>query len=106
MSRLITTSPIYTYAGQGCSKSGVNSKDHGAIYEVDSTFELLPREPALGFRPVRHRSLDGEDAMSPAARINYSKLCTVEHNVKIAFVGEVLEEDMHIVVGAVKTYFT
>lgn len=39
--------------------------------------------------------------ISEESRVNYSKLVTVEHNVKVLFVGRILYEDWPIVQQAV-----
>lgn len=39
--------------------------------------------------------------LSKASRVNYSKLITVEHNVKVLFIGRVVSGDWDIVTDAV-----
>ena len=41
------------------------------------------------------------ERLSPQSRINYSKLVTVEHNVKVFFIGHIITEDWDVVRDAV-----
>lgn len=43
--------------------------------------------------------LTSQDKLLPASRVNYSKVYTVEHNVKVCFIGKIHEESE-------KTFFT
>lgn len=53
---------------------------------------MMSGEPPLGFAPIRIAIIP-EQQFSPASRVNYSKLITVQHNVKVLFIGEILFED-------------
>lgn len=99
----MTISPIYTHGGVGCSKPGVNPKLGSAMYEAGSVLRYLANEPALGFPSVRHRAIAETDALDPAARINHSDILAVEHDVKVAFVGDIVGEDWGIIKEAVST---
>lgn len=96
------SSPIYSYQNQGCAKPGVKAEHHGVIHEIGNP--PVAREPGLGFDSVRARTTaDDTEPLKDTSRVNYSKIVTVEHNVKVMFVGEILQEDWHIVANAVKT---
>lgn len=76
--------PILTYGGQGTLKAGVKAKDHAIIYTGKPTIlkgEKLELEP-IKMVPDTHR-----DKLDLASRINYAKIYTVEHNVKVHFIG-------------------
>jgi len=38
------------------------------------------------------------DTLVPESRINYAKIYTVEHNVKVAFIGDIAPASQHIFV--------
>lgn len=61
---------------------------------------MMANEPKLGFDPIRIETITGE-YIAPASRVDYSKLVTVQHNVKVLFIGEILIEDWEIVEGSV-----
>jgi hypothetical protein len=54
---------------------------------------LLPEEPKLGRPTVRVRFHVAGESLPAALRVNYSKLVTVEHDVRVFIVGSVLDED-------------
>ena len=45
-------------------------------------------------------SADGEKLAS-ASRVNYSKLVTIEHNLKVFFIGSIYKHDFEMVSDAV-----
>ena len=62
---------------------------------------LLSKEPTLGYAPVKMKiSAEGEK-LAKESRINYSKLVTIEHNVKVFFIGSIINEDWYKVQDAV-----
>lgn len=58
-------------------------------------------EPKLGFAPARVEITQDGEKLSKESRVNYSKLVTVEHNVKVLFIGHVTAADYDIVAEAV-----
>lgn len=61
----------------------------------------LRDEPKLGFPPVRAKiTIEGEK-LAKESRVNYSKLVTVEHNVKVFFIGYISPDDFEDVEYAV-----
>lgn len=93
--------PILTYGGKGCKKKGVKADKHGIIYERGSKPRLLDKEPKLGFSPVRVEMKQEGEKLSKESRVNYSKLVTVEHNVKVFFIGSIVYNDWELVSDAV-----
>ncbi|KAI8713320.1 hypothetical protein NCS52_01275900 [Fusarium sp. LHS14.1] len=93
--------PISTYGKKGCTKSGAKPSQHGIVHDVRSRPHLLSHEPELGYRPVRLEITDPSEKISRESRVNYAKLTTVEHNVKVLFVGRVIPEDLSIAKDAV-----
>lgn len=83
--------PIFTYANRGCLKNGVKPSQHGIVHAQDIAPTLLPREPPLGYEPIMMIS-DGPDTLRKESRINYAKPHTLEHNVKLRFIGHIRED--------------
>ncbi|KAH6603306.1 hypothetical protein Trco_008081 [Trichoderma cornu-damae] len=96
-----TCVPILTYGGKGCKKKGVKADKHGIIHERGSKPRLLDKEPKLGFPPVRVEMKEEGEKLSKESRVNYSKLVTVEHNVKVFFIGSIVYNDWDLVSDAV-----
>ncbi|KAK6401681.1 hypothetical protein LTR95_019160, partial [Oleoguttula sp. CCFEE 5521] len=89
--------PINTYNGRGVSKPGVIKSDHAIIYSGRKCPDPDPAErPArgeAGMRPAAIR-VDPDDKVTkldPMSRIDFGKVHTVEHNVKVKPFGNVHE---------------
>jgi len=78
--------PILTYGGHGTLKSGVHPEYHAMVYSSDSAPGLLQGE-SLEKKAIKIDINDPRHKLDNASRLNYSKIYTVEHNVKVAFVG-------------------
>ena len=42
-----------------------------------------------------------DEKLARESRVNYSKLVTVEHNVKVFFIGHIISDDVSIISDAV-----
>ncbi|KAI0515381.1 hypothetical protein F5B22DRAFT_656069 [Xylaria bambusicola] len=84
-----TCVPILTYDRRGCGKKGVRPSKHGIIYAVGQKPKLLRNEPELGFDPVPLEIYADGETLARESRVNYSKLVTIEHNVKVFFIGRI-----------------
>ncbi|KAF5680952.1 hypothetical protein FCIRC_5694 [Fusarium circinatum] len=97
-----TCIPISTYGKKGCKKSGVKAEQHGIVVESSNRNPTaLPGEPELGYPPVRVHIHEPDERIAKESRVNYSKLTTVEHNVKVLFIGRVVTSDWDTVTEAV-----
>ncbi|KAI5458429.1 hypothetical protein BGZ63DRAFT_426831 [Mariannaea sp. PMI_226] len=96
-----TCVPILTYGGKACNKRGVKPEKHGIVYERGHKARLLAGEPKLGFPSVKIQMTEDGEKLSKESRVNYSKLVTVEHNVKVLFIGRIVGSDWEIVSEAV-----
>ncbi|KAG2421228.1 hypothetical protein HFD88_000844 [Aspergillus terreus] len=86
--------PIYTYQGRGVSKNAVDASKHAVIYMEGSKPATLPSEPRMLSKALELRPLCSDDKLSPMARLNFGKLFTVEHNVKVRPIGKISEQSM------------
>ncbi|ROV92685.1 hypothetical protein VSDG_06558 [Cytospora chrysosperma] len=96
-----TCVPILTYGNQGCQKRGVKPHKHGIVYEQGTVASELPNEPKLGFQPICMQMTAANEHISHNSRVNYSKLVSVEHNVKVFFIGRISYDDWPTVQRAV-----
>ena len=82
--------PIFTYGGQATLKRGVHSKHHAQIYtSIEGATmppPLLPGEH-ISKKAIRVETISPAHRLDPLSRINYAKLYTVEHNLKVYFIG-------------------
>ncbi|KAI1391329.1 uncharacterized protein F4822DRAFT_182121 [Hypoxylon trugodes] len=88
-----TCVPILTYDRRGCLKKGVRPNKHGIIYMAGTKPKLLKNEPELGFPPVALQVYAEGEMLARESRVNYSKLVTIEHNVKVFFIGSITGDD-------------
>ncbi|KAI0897676.1 hypothetical protein F4806DRAFT_494402 [Annulohypoxylon nitens] len=88
-----TCVPILTYDRRGCLKKGVRPNKHGIIYMAGHKPRLLKNEPELGFAPVALQVYAEGETLAKESRVNYSKLVTIEHNVKVFFIGSIAQDD-------------
>jgi hypothetical protein len=100
-SELMIGRPILTYGKQGCRKLGVKASKNGIVHSVGQKPVMLRNEPKLGFKPVRVEMTAKWETLSPQSRVNYSKIMSVERNVKVFFIGSILYDDWDIVLSAV-----
>jgi len=81
---------IMSYGERATTKPGVHAEDHAIIYTTAGP-KLVPGEENTGmvFKPVKVVPDNGRHKLDKASRLNYAKLYTVEHNVKVWFIGKV-----------------
>jgi hypothetical protein len=93
--------PILTYGGQGTLKHGIHPEDHAQIFTLRKGAKkappLLPGEQ-LSKRAIRVEPISPSHKLHPLSRINYAKLYTVEHNIKVYFIGRVAKRYEQLVI--------
>ncbi|KAK3359358.1 hypothetical protein B0T25DRAFT_95783 [Lasiosphaeria hispida] len=89
-----TCVPILTYERRGCTKKGVKPQKHGIVYSEGARPSPMRNEPSMGFPPVRLRNDDLTERLAKESRVNYAKLVTIEHNVKVFFIGSIVDFDI------------
>jgi hypothetical protein len=79
--------PILTYGGQGTLKRGVHASDHAVIYTGKAP--IMKANEKITKRAIRMVPLSPQHKLDNTSRINYAKLYTIEHNVKVYFIGSI-----------------
>ena len=85
-----------TYGHQGVAKHGVNKGEHAVAYSTKDPPAENPTENAgRGEKPMRtsiriQPDMPG-DKLDPMSRIDYGRMYTIEHNVKVMPFGQVHE---------------
>ncbi|KAE9986436.1 hypothetical protein EG328_005662 [Venturia inaequalis] len=92
-----TCVPISTYGSRGCGKTGLAKWQHCVVYTGKEPPQPLPEEaPRQGERsmltPIQVKPKEKGSKMFLESRINFGKLYTVEHNVKVLDFGDVHKE--------------
>jgi hypothetical protein len=93
--------PICSYRHQGCFKPGIEVTAHAIAYMQGTQAQLLRRtendgiqlresiEPASGMNPIEIIPANSYQRLSTSSRINFSKVQTIEHMVKVQDIGVV-----------------
>ncbi|KAK4544655.1 hypothetical protein LTR36_003904 [Oleoguttula mirabilis] len=87
---------IATYGSNGVSKRGVKKSDHAIVYTGKTAPNQIPaEEPSRGeegMRPgaIRIDTFDPADKLDPMSRINFGKVYTIEHYLKVKGLGMVV----------------
>jgi hypothetical protein len=79
----------------GNFETGSEKSDHAIVYMSKDADESPPDEvygENLSKRPIRIVPKTHRDKLDSESRINYAKVYTVEHNVKVWFIGEIAPE--------------
>ncbi len=94
--------PIMTYSMQGVLKAGVHPEDHAVVYSSrrDGRYLLEREEGLMPKSPIRIEMNSPREKLDLLSRLNYAKVYTVEHNVKVFFIGRVAKECEHALIVA------
>ncbi|KAF8853414.1 hypothetical protein BDZ45DRAFT_694311 [Acephala macrosclerotiorum] len=87
--------PILTYGGQGVLKRGIHAETHAQIYSSHKPPRVSYEEMEKGLtrKPIRIRPESQSENLDPMSRLNYAKIYTIEHNIKVLSVGRVTNTD-------------
>jgi hypothetical protein len=94
--------PILTYGYRGVLKHGVHPEDHAVVFssKKEGFFIHEGEEGLMSKKPIRIEIKDASHKLDPSSRLNYAKVYTVEHNVRVLFIGRVAENYEQEVVKA------
>ncbi|GFG14133.1 hypothetical protein IFM61392_08293 [Aspergillus lentulus] len=79
--------PITTYGGQGVAKPGVDPAKHAIVYMRGSTPTCRANEPEMIKEPLEVEPASPNEKLDKIHRLNFGKVYTVEHNVKVRPIG-------------------
>jgi hypothetical protein len=92
--------PLLTYGGQGTTKHGIDAKLHAAVFAENGRVKLAPGEN-MQKEPFPITFSDPFESLDAMTRLNFSKVYTVEHNLKVHEIGQVSEKHL----GRLHQYF-
>lgn len=87
--------PIATYGQRGVSKPGVKKSEHAIIYSCRDApqprVHEQPQRGEAGMRPIPIRVVpdDPTEALDPMSRLDFGKVHTIQHNIKVRPFGNV-----------------
>ncbi|GAB1213552.1 hypothetical protein ATERTT37_002702 [Aspergillus terreus] len=85
---------IYTYKNRGVSKNAADASKHAIVYMEGSRPTASSLEPRMLSKALEIQPISDDHKLSPMSRLNFGKLFTVEHNVKVAPVGRITDRSM------------
>ncbi|KAI2731698.1 hypothetical protein CBS147354_807 [Penicillium roqueforti] len=83
--------PITTYSGQGVAKAGVDRSKHAVIHMRGDRPRTVKFEPRMAKEPLEVDPARPDQKLDCMSRVNFGKVYTVEHNVKVLPVGKITE---------------
>lgn len=89
-------SPISTYQGQATTKSGLDPSTHAIVYMRSERPGRLADETGMTKTPLVVDPARPDQKLDVKSRINFAKIYTVEHNVKVMEVGQIGQESLHL----------
>lgn len=93
--------PLYTYGGQGTSKSDVRAQDHAVVYGQGNQAPLPSDEEKLDKDPFAIIVEEAGEKINPMTRLNFAQVYTIQHNVRVAKVGRIPNNQ----IGRLNQYF-
>jgi uncharacterized protein DUF6590 len=90
---------IFTYNRKGVGKSGVDPSTHAVIFMKNSTPTFGLEEPMMTKEPIAVVPVSPDKKLDSMSRINFAKIYTVEHNVKVKHIGEIDKAYVHRLMG-------
>ncbi|KAL3463917.1 hypothetical protein BJX64DRAFT_107627 [Aspergillus heterothallicus] len=85
---------ISTYGGRGLAKPGVDPSKHTIVYMSGTEPRLSPNEPLMPKEPLEVDPTRLDETLHLKSRLNFGKIYTVEHNVKVLPIGEIAKPSM------------
>lgn len=98
VNKLTLSSRISTYGDQGTTKGFVDQSEHTIIHTGENAPKKLPEEKKLNKDPIQVVPVPGH-YLKELSRVNCAKSYPVEHNVKVAEVGNVTKSHTKLLVG-------
>lgn len=92
--------PINTYNSQGVTKHGLSEEDkraHSIVYMSGTRPSCLPEEERdLTKKPIAVEKASDDQKLDIMSRLNFKKIYTIEHNVKVMNVGKVTRDSLPV----------
>ncbi|KAJ0425002.1 hypothetical protein BJY00DRAFT_275711 [Aspergillus carlsbadensis] len=85
---------ISTYGGRGLAKPGLDPYKHAVMHMSGTPPRLGSNEPITIKEPLEVECERFDESLHSKSRLNFGKIYTVEHNVKVLPIGEISEASM------------
>ena len=95
-------SPVTTYGGQGVAKRGIDPRSHTALYIRGNYPEISRDEWGMTKMPLEVVPILPTDRLDKKSRLNFGKVHTVEHNLRVRPIGRFSQESLSLYRGYVR----
>jgi hypothetical protein len=82
---------LNTHNGKGAGKEGVDPENYAAVFPLGGTVQLCPDE-YLTKKPFPIKIEVPGETIDLKSRLNFGKIYTLEHNIKVKKVGRIPDE--------------
>jgi len=86
--------PIHTYGRRGSGKPGIDLEAHAIIHMEGEPPERTEMDAGIVKEPLEVKPDSRREKLHPLSRLNFSKVYTVEHNVKVKSIGRISKQSM------------
>ncbi|KAA8644037.1 uncharacterized protein ATNIH1004_008234 [Aspergillus tanneri] len=86
--------PVSTYSRKGVAKPGVDPSKHAVIYMEGTYPKVDPAERGITKEPIEVTPASPDQKLDYMSRLNFGKIYTVEHNVKVLHVGKITDRTL------------
>lgn len=87
-------SPISTYGNRGVAKRNVDPYTHAIVYPRGTPPIQGANEPRMVKEPLEVAIELLDETLNPMSRLDFGKVHTVEHNVKVLPIGRITSRSM------------
>ncbi|OQE47249.1 hypothetical protein PENCOP_c001G04677 [Penicillium coprophilum] len=88
---VVVKEPITTYSGQGVTKAGLDRSKHAVIGMRGDRPRTVQAEPRMVKEPLEVDPARPDQKLDCMSRVNFCKVYTVEHNVKVLSVSKITD---------------
>ncbi|KAF2234651.1 purine and uridine phosphorylase [Viridothelium virens] len=85
---------VHTYGSQGTSKIGARASDHAVVIPAGKPVVLHPEEKELKKDPIQIIVEDSRVELDHTARLDFSRVYTVEYNLPVRNIGRIHPKDL------------
>lgn len=86
--------PISTYGNRGVAKPNVDPDTHAIVYPRGTSPIREANEPRMIKEPLEVAVESYDETLNPMSRLDFGKIHTVEHNVKVLPIGRITSKSM------------
>ncbi|KAF2839894.1 hypothetical protein M501DRAFT_1003381 [Patellaria atrata CBS 101060] len=88
--------PVSTYSQRGCTKCPEKAREHGIIYTSEYEPQPITGEPPFIYQSIKIKPVTDDIYLHSASRINFAETKSIQTNVKVKEIGNVIDEHLNL----------